>query len=266
MCRDGVTKVYVDESGTDAGSPVMCVAGYLFRPHQDIEFQAEWHELLTKYGLPFFHMSACAPDPGMWPFDHLSKSERINAASEAIQIIKRRSEIGWSVAVREGDFNMVIKNVAPRSTAYSFCLSMIMDGVMRWADANNFDDRIDYFFERGHKDAAVSHELMTEVFKDDWARERYRYRRHLFSPKKDSFGCQAADLLAWQFFKYEKDHRLTGSRRPRADFVELVRPQDLKCEMSALMLATMFNRKYPLGPLEMTFINVLAFIASKRLS
>jgi hypothetical protein len=63
--RVTISEVYVDESGSDDRSPVLCVSGYLFHAEQSVAFQADWQRLLAEYDLPYFHMVDCAPDPGI---------------------------------------------------------------------------------------------------------------------------------------------------------------------------------------------------------
>ncbi len=48
-------EAYFDESGTHAGSPFLCVAGYLFEATKRREFDTEWRTMLADFDLPFFH-------------------------------------------------------------------------------------------------------------------------------------------------------------------------------------------------------------------
>lgn len=64
-------EVYIDESGTHDGSPVMCVAGYLFLKAGANRFTREWGKVLKREKIPFFHMVDFAP--GNHPFDHMDK-------------------------------------------------------------------------------------------------------------------------------------------------------------------------------------------------
>ena len=46
-------EAYFDESGTHAGSPSMCIAGYLFAADQVLHLDREWSEVLSDYGIQF---------------------------------------------------------------------------------------------------------------------------------------------------------------------------------------------------------------------
>ena len=59
-------EAYFDESGTHRDSPLMCVTGYIIDADQCRRFQTEWDEVLSKYGVPYFHMSDCAHGTGVF--------------------------------------------------------------------------------------------------------------------------------------------------------------------------------------------------------
>ena len=73
---------YFDESGTEAGSSVLCVAGYLFDKEECKQLDLKWKAVLDQYKLPFFRMSACAHTQK--PFKHLSRDECIEAEKAMI--------------------------------------------------------------------------------------------------------------------------------------------------------------------------------------
>jgi len=57
-------EAYFDESGTHRGSPVMCVAGYLFDSDQAFRLDQEWGATLADFGLSHFHAVDCAHGKG----------------------------------------------------------------------------------------------------------------------------------------------------------------------------------------------------------
>ncbi len=134
---------------------------------------------------------------------------------------------------------------------------------MRWADSSGFDGEIIYFFESGHKDQAVSNMAMTQVFRDEQMRRTYRYSTHKFADKRKMLGLQAADILAWQTRKYEQDCVLTNTRKPRKDFVELIRPHDMMVELGAMRLAELYAWKAPRS-MQALLSRVMALVASRR--
>jgi hypothetical protein len=90
-------EAYFDESGTHEGSYAVCVAGYLFEKEKRIKLDSLWKAMLDYYDLPYFHMIDCAH--GTPPFRALNKNKRIEAAKQAIHLIKSHSAAGFAVGV-----------------------------------------------------------------------------------------------------------------------------------------------------------------------
>jgi hypothetical protein len=73
----GSPECYFDESGSDEGSPLLCVAGYLLEKEECRALDLKWKAVLDRFQLPYFRMSSCAHNTK--PFDHLSRDECIEA-------------------------------------------------------------------------------------------------------------------------------------------------------------------------------------------
>src|SRR5438445_8291745 len=58
---------FFDESGSDDGSPVLCVAGFIIEKEKCKQMDDDWVGTLKKYNLPYFRMSPWAQ--GTEPFD-----------------------------------------------------------------------------------------------------------------------------------------------------------------------------------------------------
>lgn len=161
-----------------------------------------------------FHMVECAHGNG--PFANLSKPERIDVNTRMIEIIKRRAVQGLAVTVDNLDFLSVMAEfpAAERAykTAYSFCSHTILAGVGSWLYRNPKVAEMAYFFEDGHDSKQQSKTVMDNLFAVPEKCEQYRYAGYAFVPKRKSYGVQAADLLAWQWYT-DKRHQIEG--RPR---------------------------------------------------
>jgi hypothetical protein len=212
-------EAYFDESGSDDGSPVLSVAGYLFEKSKCQEFDLAWKEVLDRYGLPFFHMVDCAH--GNKPFDKLSKAECSAVEREMIELIRSHSLLGFATSVVESDYNEIFPDHKPYGDAYTYCCWTCLACVHGWIGANIFDGKVAYFFEAGHKSAAQANAIMNLIFKTEHLRHEYRYAAHAFVDKKRIRPVQGADLLAWLHFTHVKN--LLNPKRPiRADFRALV--------------------------------------------
>jgi len=210
-------EAYFDESGTHAGSPVMCVAGYVIESDQRKRMQAEWDTILSRYSLPYFHMSECAHGAGV--FRALSKPDRSEVCRSLIELIKLRVEIGIAVSVSESDYDTICPPAHRKIDAYSFCLQYCMQGVVAWANRYRLDSPVSYFFKSGHRNQAVADGLVKWFRYSKRLVTGLRYRSHTFVSGKKLVGISAADLLAWEFLAA---HRNMATRRPvRLSFLSL---------------------------------------------
>jgi len=207
---------YFDESGSHEGSPVLCVAGYLYNKADCLNLDWQWKEVLDQYGLPYFRMVDCAH--GNEPFDKLSKDDRIAVATRMIELIKKYMTYGFSVTIDETQYDTWRKDQYPLfGSAYTWCCWMSLIAVGSWAAKFGFDGKIAYFFEAGHKFQAEANKVMNETID----LPEFKYASHAFVKKIDTRPIQSADILAWQAAKFRKEW-MKGNRRPRADFRSLV--------------------------------------------
>lgn len=64
--------------------------------------------------------------------------------------------------------------------------------------------------------------MMNRIFTNQEMKERYRYKAHAFVDKVAVRPTQAADVLAWQWYK-DLTRRNNGAKKPRADCAALLR-------------------------------------------
>lgn len=214
---------YFDESGSHAGSPVLCVAGYLFDKDQCRALDLKWKAVLERYQLPYFRMSACAhnrhPLP-VEPFGHLAPEECIEVEKEMIRLINDHALLGLSVAINENDYFALFGRNSPGGAPYSFCCWQILAGIRSWTTRNEFEGKISYFFESGHASQPEANALMKRIFDDPALRSEYHYASHSFVDKKCVRPVQSADILAWQTATQVK-RWLKQDPRMRADYEAL---------------------------------------------
>ncbi len=211
-----------DESGSHAGSRVLCVAGYIIDKEQVGPMEAEWHAVLNwkslEHPLDYFRMSECAHGNGQ--FKGISRPHRINVETQMIGIIKRRTVQGLAVSVIPEEFEANLPKHPLTGSAYTFSANVLLAGVSRWIDTKPQVKRAAYFFEAGHESQPEANAIMTLLFKNKAARERHRYAGHAFVDKEQSPACQAADLLAWQWYT-DRIHEMDDQHR-RKDCANLL--------------------------------------------
>ncbi len=129
-------EAYFDESGTHEGSPVMCVAGYLFETEQAKRLDLEWAEALSDFGITHFHAAPCAH--GVGEFSVLNSKQRTDLLVRLIGIIKRRMTIGIGVSVSETDFGARSAPKWERGGPYMLCAFQVLGAVTAWAEKNSY--------------------------------------------------------------------------------------------------------------------------------
>jgi hypothetical protein len=218
-------EAYFDESGSHGGSPVLCVAGYVFEKEKCEQLDLEWRQVLKEFLIPYFHMVDCTH--GKRPFAHLDLNERTACKKEMISIIRKYMSFGTAVAVNESNYNSWVPSTLTNliENAYSFCCWMCLIAIKGWAKENNCTDDISYFFEAGHKHQSTTEAVMSRISNNPKLRNDYQFSTHAFVRKEKSTPAQAADLFAWlqaaQFKRW-----LLGNNAMRKDLAALVRDRN----------------------------------------
>jgi hypothetical protein len=239
-------EAYFDESGTHHGSPLMCVAGYLIESDQCRRFQAEWEAVLSRHGVPYFHMSECAHGVGI--FKEISKKDRSEICRSLIETIKLRAELGIAVSVSEAEYRSIVP-AHFKLDAYSFCLHYCLQGVAAWASKYDVRVPISYFFESGHKNQSVANSFINWIRHSRSIVDGLRYHSHSFVSGKKLCGIAAADLLAWEFVAAYKNTWGPKRRPVRLSFQNLMNKTHVAMHFRAEALQEYFELFDPSKPL-----------------
>jgi hypothetical protein len=229
--------VFLDESGTHAGSSIMTMAGYVFEAHQSIQFTRRWQKDLKKFGLPYAHQKDCGPGNG--PYRGMPKEMRVIIQKKLIQHIRFRTLFGFSVSLDPEHYTRTIGRDADLPTAYSFMVLACVHEVAHWADQRNCYGKFSYFFEAGHAHQSEANIIMNALADhNQQRRDEYRYLSHSFVRKEEAVPLQAADMLAWHVHHYYTRKRNMGQDYIRADFRALVRAGDYNRDYTEESLET----------------------------
>lgn len=224
-------EVYVDESGTHAGSPMLTVAGYLFDREQARKFSRDWQKVLGKFRLPAAHMTDAVRGEQDYKRAGMSKGDCDKCNRLLIENIKRRAKFGFGASVDPVAYARIVgaENNAP--TAYTFALQSCFVMIRRWAHKASFTGEISYFFEAGHASQSEADRYFRDaLLASERAKAKNHYAGHAFLDKRKALPLQAADMLAWQYHHYHARKEQSGITKPRADFEALMRPQDICIE------------------------------------
>jgi uncharacterized protein DUF3800 len=194
-CLVVLAESYFDETNTHRGDERLCIGGYIFMG-ENAERQAQrWEALRMKWNLPFFHMTDCAHNTGV--FAHLDKNDCDRAAREAISIIKETASAGVCITVLESEYLEIVPQLKFFGSAYDACARYVLSGVSGWIESTGFEGSMHYFFEAGAATEKNASYCIMQMMNDPEIKSETRYAGHSFVPKDKSPGVQAADILAW---------------------------------------------------------------------
>ncbi len=229
--------VYLDDSGTSPTDPVAVVAGYLATEKMWNEFEKRWTVLLSKYNIKILHRADLESYKG--EFKNWDEQRRVEFLKKAHAIIRRCTYTAVGSSLVKSDYDLIIKNheILRRFGIFSWCAQGALSGVRMWCDSRNVNSPIQYVFEAGTEGSSQFANLLESYYRDDNCRADNRIGGWSFLPKQ-VIPLQAADVVAYEFFRYVKNEVVDNKRRRiRLSLIDLFRPPQNP------MLVRHFNRK-----------------------
>lgn len=193
-CVVAIAEIYVDESGTHAGSPMLGIGGYVFLKSKARRFSREWSAALRRENVPYFHMTDCANGQGI--YRQWTKDRRIAHEKELIELVKKNAAFGFAVCMSEKVYEERVS--ATNRTAYkpyTILLANAISQVGKWKHRTGFKGDLSFFFEAGHEHAPEANKYLTQVLNQEG--NNYCGSSFAFTKKTQAAPLQAADLLVW---------------------------------------------------------------------
>jgi Protein of unknown function (DUF3800) len=226
--------LYCDDSGTHPKSDVAVAGCYVATVEQWTEFRRNWDEASRRESFGVFHMADfVAKQKQFSAQEWRGQTKRDRTIRALVNIIKTRARIGFAAVVEKSAYDAVIVSSDLRKkfgeNHYAFAVRICTAMVNRWRDEHHYEQKIQYTFDRmtkgkGDIDALFGtlvsggQDAMNRygVYKDCWS----------FQDKAQVTQLQAADIWAWENYKYavdtffpEKEGR--PSRTPRRSYLAL---------------------------------------------
>jgi hypothetical protein len=214
---------YFDESGTHGDSKVLCVAGLISTVEQWTEFQREWREALDDAGVSYFRMALF--ENRLKDFADWDNAKRHRVLRRLTGIIKRRVYFGVGRAVLVSDFHEAFegRHKYYYGEPYRFCSFMSMLGIGAWQDKHDRHDLIPYVFEKGAHGSSNLTRFFSWISGNPEIKQRARLSSLTFADKKEVLPLQAADLVAYEFYKGLLNDKVLGGKRPTRKSIKLLR-------------------------------------------
>jgi hypothetical protein len=195
---------YIDESGTHDGSPITVIAGYLSSPDRWATFEMEWADLLE--GLRTDHLHAIDLFHGKGSFKGVPLSRRLDIGDQATMIARKYAVVGLSIVLTDFDYRDIFRDASmPKNVSldskYGICFRHLVAHLAVLADDDN---RISIIAESGHKNQGAAQLILKEYRSTADRLLARRIKTVTFVQKRDCFGVQAADLLAFASLRVER--------------------------------------------------------------
>ena len=188
-----VTKfqVYFDASGTPDDCDAVVVAGFIAKSEQWIEFERNWQEVLSHYGVTRLHMREYAHSVGEFSSWRGDRNKRARFLERLVNIIKTRTLHSFATAVMMEAYREANERYRLSELHRPFGLAGIacIEKVRRWSEQNGISqEHVSYIFEDGDEDKSN----LTEA-----AQKQFQFAPS-YAQKEASYALQAADLLAYE--------------------------------------------------------------------
>lgn len=212
---------YFDESGTHLGSKVIVVAGYLASDEQWLKFKDEWSQVFSDYEIDYFHMTDF--ESGYKQFKSLSKHNKQRLLDRLLTFLRIRARFGIGAAFYISSYDeLVAEGYGDEvGSPYYWCAAICLHAVKRWANKQSCQYPITLVFEKGAKESGEFQKSFKKYRTTQDYKDNYRISSLTFLDKRQSLPLQAADILAYETWKYLCNELAANPRRPRWSMMEL---------------------------------------------
>ena len=173
--------VYLDESGTHKGAPLLSVAGYMGCEREWHEFEKEWCPHLKKANVPYFH----AIDPKCSSLKPLLASA-----------ITKRNLRGIICSIKPDDYKLYASSQfkGTLGNAYAICAFMCALHISDWAKDNNLGS-VSFIIEAGQPNADHVEHILKSMIND----ANFNIAGVMMAKKDEFIPLQTADFISHVF-------------------------------------------------------------------
>lgn len=203
---------YFDDSGSDAGSSIYVVGGFLSDANTWAAFTDEWQKILAKEPFPVEYLHMKEANRLIKQFQGCPLPLRDQKVFELAELTVKYKLRRIEASIMRSDFDEMLKGEYPGpvgESAYFLCFYKIITAFAR--EPSLIGKNIQLIFdEQGRigEDAREAYTLLREMYPDEYK----LISRPIFGSDLDYKPLQAADLYAWHARRYMVD-KLEGDER-----------------------------------------------------
>lgn len=157
-------------------------------------------------------------------FRGMEEATRQALLGRLLDIISRRAQFGFASVVHVREFEEVFAGVlrSEIGSPYNLCCLTCAVQIGEWAKANYQIEPIGYFFDSGHKNAREVFDTLIAQ-KNDPTLTEYRIGPITFESDTVLVPLQAADLAAYEIWKWLDEHFAAKKRHGRYPLQEIIK-------------------------------------------
>ncbi len=212
-------RAYCDESGLHGSSEVLSISGYIGEIKEWRALEAKWKTALHEEHLPGFHSAQC--EGGFDDFDDMPVEERHRLQRLFIGIINQHALHAVSMGLNMADYNALKPELAglrgtdryddsPYFTVFEFAIAQFFEAADRYPGRQ----KVSFVFDRHQQYQSRASEMYRQIAGSQ-ASYRDRVGKSEFANKQVEVALQAADILAYESYRFAKECILPKADNPR---------------------------------------------------
>ena len=138
---------YFDGSGSPSDTPVVTVAGFIATSGQWIEFERNWRDACSAFGVSALHMKDYAHSRGEFESWKGDNARRARFMERLVSVIRTRVRNSFASVVVVDDYVQMSSQYRGLLKPYTLAACTCIDKVKRWAVRQHVDEsKIAYLF------------------------------------------------------------------------------------------------------------------------
>lgn len=202
-----ILTAYYDESGTHAGAPLTVLAGFVAPVEEWAHFDREWFKILRKHGIAYvrakelFHRQK--------QFKRWTDKQVRHLWADMLYVLQEHKGVFASkTVILDEDYRLFYISDGPAKrerldTKYALCFRFLLDWHPVMLRSMRPEGSVNFVLEAGHKNAGDALRVFNELKESPTYPARDAIGFMSFGSKRDTPGLQAADALAYWFYKTE---------------------------------------------------------------
>jgi hypothetical protein len=208
---------YLDDSGTDARSPVITMAGYLAHKREWKRFERNARRYLDQAKVPLLHAKEFHDRKGA--FKSWTPSQQISFVQGLYDIARDHSVLGMSLSIRKDVYKKRALETGKNASmsAYAQCFGILLERLLKHPQLVDdiLKSGLSFVVERGNKnneDVRLRYEALRNF------RELAMVLKDIrFVTKDDSCAIQLADFLAFYSRRHAEACEKAGGKEVAHD-------------------------------------------------